>query len=77
MESSFKPLLVVAALVPLLATAVTVESSPGSRRTFASTVAATICPSSWHWGHPCALSPNDLRCRVAVTHGSHLKGQLC
>jgi hypothetical protein len=36
-----------------------------------------ICPSSGHLGHPCSISPQDLRCRVDTTHGSHLKGQLC
>jgi hypothetical protein len=39
--------------------------------------AGAICPSSAHQGHPCAISPVDLRCRVTTTHGSHLKGQLC
>ena len=36
-----------------------------------------ICPSSQHQGHPCSISPVDLRCRVHTTHGSHLKSQLC
>jgi hypothetical protein len=39
--------------------------------------ATVICPSASHAGHPCSIWPQDLKCRVNTTHGSHLYSQLC